>query len=143
MTDQREKPIFQETWRHNPSLTQNARALRKNMTKEEKHLWYDFLRHYPIRFLKQKVIDNFIVDFYCAKAKLVIELDGSQHYEVEAEQYDRIRTEKLGLRDLTVIRISNLELKMNFKGVCDYIDHYVCTSLGYDVWRDIGPADGD
>ena len=59
--------------KHNPNLTENARKLRKNMTKEEKHLWYDFLCKYPIRFLKQKVIDNYIADFYCSKPKLIIE----------------------------------------------------------------------
>ena len=67
--------------KHNTKLTANAKALRKNMTKEERHLWYDFLRLYPIRFLRQKIIDNYIVDFYCHEARLIIELDGSQHYE--------------------------------------------------------------
>ncbi len=69
--------------KHNPKLTKNAKALRKNMTKEERHLWYDFLRSYPVRFLRQKVIDNYIVDFYCHDAQLIIELDGSQHYSIE------------------------------------------------------------
>ena len=67
--------------KHNPALTSNARTLRKNMTKEERHLWYDFLRGYPIRFLRQKVIDRYIVDFYCHDARLVVELDGSQHFD--------------------------------------------------------------
>ncbi len=80
-------------YKHNPNLTDNAKKLRKNMTKEERHLWYDFLRQYPVRFLRQKVIDNYIVDFYCAKAKLVIELDGGQHYEESIQRYDKIRTE--------------------------------------------------
>ena len=62
--------------KHNKALVQNAKALRKNMTKEEKHLWYDFLRTYPIRFLRQKILGKYIADFYCAEAKLVIELDG-------------------------------------------------------------------
>ena len=70
--------------KHNSKLTTLARNLRKNMTKEEKHLWYDFLKNYPVRFLKQKVIDNYIVDFYCHEAKLIIELDGSQHFEDKA-----------------------------------------------------------
>lgn len=65
--------------KHNPALTERARTLRKQMTPEERHLWYDFLRSYPVRFLRQKVIGNAIVDFYCAKATLAIELDGSQH----------------------------------------------------------------
>ena len=68
-------------YKHNPKLTENARKLRKNMTKEEKRLWYDYLKYCPVRFLRQKVIDNYIVDFYCSVLKLVIELDGSQHYD--------------------------------------------------------------
>ena len=82
-------------FKHNPKLTKNSKILRKNMTKEERHLWYDFLRDYPVRFLRQKVIDNYIVDFYCSKARLIIELDGSQHYESQIILVkDRIRTEK-------------------------------------------------
>ena len=95
------------------------------MTKEERHLWYDFLRGYPIRFLRQKVIDNYIVDFYCAAAGLVIELDGSQHYEDADREYDARRTDVLALRGLSVIRIPNNELNKNFRGVCEYIDMIV------------------
>jgi hypothetical protein len=80
--------------RHNPDLTDYAKVLRKCMTKEERHLWYDYLRNYPVRFLRQKVIGNTIVYFYCASAKLVIELDGSQHYEGEGLLRDRVRTER-------------------------------------------------
>ena len=92
------------------------------MTREEKRLWYDFLKDHPIRFLKQKVIDNYVVDFYCHTARLIIELDGSQHYEPEGKLKDKIRTEKIESRDLTVIRIPNYEVNKNFRGVCDYID---------------------
>ncbi len=95
------------------------------MTKEERHLWYDFLRKYPIRFLRQKVIDDYIVDFYCAKAKLVIELDGSQHYEEKGLLKDKIRTERIESRELIVIRIPNNEVNKNFNGVCEYIDFTV------------------
>ena len=112
-------------FKHNPKLTSNARSLRKNMTKEERHLWYDFLRGYPIRFLRQKVIDNYIVDFYCAAAGLVIELDGSQHYEDADREYDARRTDALALRGLSVVRIPNNELNKNFRGVCEYIDMIV------------------
>lgn len=108
--------------KHNPSLTGNARNLRKEMTKEERHLWYDFLREYPVRFLRQKVIDNYIVDFYCSKARLIIELDGSQHYEEKGKIRDRIRTENVENRDLIVIRIPNNEVMKNFSGVCEFID---------------------
>ena len=108
--------------KHNKELTHIARNLRKNMTREEKRLWYDFLKDHPIRFLKQKVIDNYVVDFYCHTARLIIELDGSQHYEPEGKLKDKIRTEKIESRDLTVIRIPNYEVNKNFRGVCDYID---------------------
>ncbi len=115
--------------KHNPNLTENAKTLRKNMTKEERHLWYDFLRSYPVRFLRQKVIDNYIVDFYCHDARLIIELDGSQHYSNEGLLKDRIRTEIIESRNLTVIRIPNNEISKNFEGVCEYIDVIVNESL--------------
>lgn len=95
------------------------------MTKEERHLWYDFLRTYPIRFLRQKVIDNYIVDFYCREARLIIELDGSQHYEEKGLLKDKIRTEKIENRNLTVIRVPNNEVNKNFRSVCEYIDFFV------------------
>ena len=73
-------------YKHNRQLTSNAKELRNNMTKEERHLWYDFLRSYPVRFSRQKVLGNYIVDFYSAEAKLVIELDGSQHYDQDNQK---------------------------------------------------------
>ena len=109
-------------YKHNPALTQNAKRLRKNMTKEERHLWYDFLKDYPVRFLRQKVIDHYIVDFYCSQAGLVIELDGSQHYESGGMLKDALRTEHLEKRDLTVLRIPNNAVVQNFSGVCEDID---------------------
>ena len=115
--------------KHSPVLTNNARALRKNMTKEERHLWYDYLRTYPIRFLRQKVIDQYIADFYCHDARLVIELDGSQHYESNSLLRDAIRTEHMGNRGLTVLRIPNNAVNNNFRGVCEYIDEQVKTLL--------------
>ena len=115
--------------KHNTELTKNAKVLRKNMTKEERRLWYDFLRYYPMRFLRQKVIDNYIVDFYCHEARLIIELDGSQHFEQKGLLKDRIRTEKIESRNLTVIRIPNNEINQNFRGVCEYIDLWVKKSL--------------
>ena len=111
--------------KHNPNLTSNARTLRKNMTKEERHLWYDFLRGYPVRFLRQKVIDRYIVDFYCHEARLVVELDGSQHFDPPNLEQDRLRTMQLESRNLKVIRIPNNEVNQNFRGVCEYIDLYV------------------
>lgn len=115
--------------KHNKNLTTNARTLRKNMTKEEKHLWYDFLKDYPVRFLRQKVIDNYIVDFYCHSARLIIELDGSQHYEEKGLLCDKIRTQRMIERNLSVIRIPNNEVNKNFEGVCQYIDNAVKESL--------------
>ncbi len=109
--------------KHNSSLTPNAKMLRRNMTKEERHLWYDFLRSYPVRFLRQKVIDSYIVDFYYHEARLVVELDGSQHYEPKEQKRDLERTQALEARDLMVIRIPNNEVRGNFRGVCEYIDH--------------------
>ena len=91
-------------YKHNKELVPFAKELRKKMTKEERHLWYDFLRGYPVSFLRQKVIGKFIVDFYCAEAKLVIELDGSQHGEAEAIEYDSERTAFLKNYGLTVLR---------------------------------------
>ena len=108
--------------KHNAALTQNARLLRKRMTKEERRLWYDFLRTHPARFLRQKVIDNYIVDFYCSAARLIIELDGGQHYEEEAKRKDALRTASLEERNLLVIRIPNNEVNRNFNGVCEYIN---------------------
>ena len=115
--------------KHNPKLTTNARALRKNMTKEERHLWYDFLKDYPVRFLRQKVIDCYIADFYCNKAHIVIELDGSQHYEADSLLRDTIRTQKLEARNLTVLRIPNNAVSENFRGVCEFIDTFVRNTL--------------
>ncbi|MBO4432811.1 MAG: DUF559 domain-containing protein [Clostridia bacterium] len=116
--------------KHNKSLVNNARVLRKNMTKEEKHLWYDFLRTYPVKFERQKILGKFIVDFYCAKAKIVIELDGSQHYEeYSAIEKDKARTEYLKQFNLEIIRIPNNYVNQNFSGVCEYIDIKVKQSL--------------
>ncbi len=115
--------------KHNKQLVPLAKQLRKEMTKEERHLWYDFLRGYPIRFSRQKVLGKYIADFYSAKAKLVIELDGSQHYKNDNMQKDTERTDFLKKYGLTVIRIPNNEINENFQGVCEYIDSAVKQSL--------------
>ena len=117
--------------KHNKQLVPLAKQLRKEMTKEERHLWYDFLRGYPIRFSRQKVLGKYIADFYSAKAKLVIELDGSQHYENDHMQKDTERTDFLKKYGLTVIRIPNNEINENFQGVCEYIDSAVKQSLSH------------
>ena len=106
-----------------------AKNLRKNATPQENHLWYDFLSKYEIRFQRQKAIDNFIADFYCHKAKLIIEIDGSQHYDEENRRNDEIRTEILEGYDLKVIRFTNRQIDTNFRGVCEYIDAIVQESI--------------
>ena len=111
--------------KHNKQLVPLARALRKNMTKEERRLWYDFLRDYPVRFSRQKVLGRYIADFYSAEAKLIIGLDGSQHYEDENIRKDARRTEFLEAYGLRIIRVANNEITENFDGVCDYIDAVV------------------
>ena len=115
--------------KHNKQLVPFAKQLRKEMTKEERHLWYDFLRSYPVRFSRQKVLGNYIVDFYSAEAKIVIELDGSQHYEDQNIKQDAERTSFLEGYGLTVIRIPNNEVNTNFRSVCEYIDAAVKQSL--------------
>ena len=115
--------------KHNKNIVPFAKELRKNMTKEERHLWYDFLREYPVKFTRQKVLGKYIADFYCAKANLVVELDGSQHYEDVALMNDEKRTQYLEQYGIKVIRISNLDVLKNFEGVCMYIDNEVKQSL--------------
>ena len=113
----------------NKKLVPFAKQLRKDMTKEECHLWYDFLRTYPVRFQRQKVLGKYIVDFYCAQAKLIIELDGSQHFEDANIAKDNERSVFLASYGLRVIRIPNNEVSNNFRGVCEYIDAAVKQSL--------------
>lgn len=114
---------------NNPKLTHNSQMLRKRMTKEEKHLWYDFLKSFPFNFCRQKVICNYIVDFYCAAAKIVVELDGSQHFEVAHEQQDKIRDKFLNSLGLKVLRYTNYEINTNFSGVCTDIFNNVISSI--------------
>ena len=109
-----------------------AKQLRKNATPQENHLWYDFLSKYEVRFQRQKAIDNFIADFYCHRAKLVIEIDGSQHFSEDGEKHDRFRTEKLNQYGLTVIRFTNTDINNSFAEVCDYIDHTVMNLIEND-----------
>ena len=103
-------------------LLENARALRRDMTRQEKHLWYDFLKNYLIKIYKQRIIDQFIADFYCHQARLVIELDGSKHYTPEGKSYDDARTEIINRYGVQVLRFSNLEIDDKFDGVCYIID---------------------
>ena len=109
------------SYARNNNLLGHARSLRKEMTKEERHLWYDFLRYCRPRFRKQEIIANFIIDFFCHDAQLAIELDGSQHCEPDAIQYDLHRTSHLNAMGITLVRFSNLDVQRNFRGVCDQI----------------------
>ena len=106
----------------NKKLVGIARTLRKEMTKEERHLWYDFLRQHPLKFYRQKPIGNYIVDFYCLSARLVVELDGGQHYEPSGQKKDGERTQGLEAMGLHVLRFSNLDVMQNFEGVCQTIE---------------------
>ncbi|KIR03515.1 hypothetical protein P261_02330 [Lachnospiraceae bacterium TWA4] len=107
---------------YNREKTIFARKLRNNATKQENHLWYDFLRTYPIKFERQKVIGEYIADFYSYSAHLVIELDGSQHYTDENIKYDSMRTKMIEKYDLDVVRFSNNDVDKSFEGVCKRID---------------------
>ena len=106
-----------------------AKNLRKNATPQENHLWYDFLAKYKIRFQRQKAIDKFIADFYCHRAKLIVEIDGSQHHTPQGIQNDAFRTEILNGYDLKVIHFTNQHIDTKFREVCEYIDSVVKASL--------------
>ena len=107
-------------------LTRISQVLRKNMTPEEKHLRYDFLRNSTVQFYRQKVIGNYIVDFYCPKAKLVIELDGAGHFTYEGHEQDKIRDAFMNeYKNLTVLRFSNSRIKYEFKQVCEEIADFI------------------
>ena len=103
-------------------LRRRSQELRKQMTKEERHLWYDFLKTYPVQFKRQYSIGVYIVDFYCYHAKLIIELDGSQHCEPKAMEYDRMHTDYLRKQGFFVLRFSNLDVMTQFRAVCETID---------------------
>ena len=109
----------------NSTLKGRSQVLRRNMTKEERLLWNCFLKKYPVQFRRQYVIGNYIVDFYCHQAKLVIELDGSQHYEPQDMEKDASRTKYLESLGLQVVRFTNLEVLQQFRGVCESIDTQV------------------
>ncbi len=106
----------------NKKLTVYAKELRKNMTPWERKLWFMFLQKYPLRFKRQYIIEKYIADFYCEKANLVIELDGSGHYQDGQKQYDKSRNETMESKGLKVFRVSNFEIVNNFDGVCQKID---------------------
>jgi very-short-patch-repair endonuclease len=110
---------------YNNKLTPRARQMRRNMTNEERILWYDFLKSHPMRFCRQKVIDNYIVDFYCHRAKLIIELDGLHHKEVNRKEYDDIRTDYFKSMGILTLRFTNAQIKTHFNYVCKKIDEAI------------------
>ena len=105
----------------NQLLKQRSRDLRKAMTKEERKLWYEFLREFPLQVHRQRVFEPYIVDFYISEKKLVIELDGTQHFLEEGQQYDRKRDEFLKSKGLTILRFSNRDVNQQFRNVCQAI----------------------
>ena len=125
-------------YKQNKRLVSFARKMRREMTKEERHLWYDFLKNHAAKFQRQKVLGRYIADFYCAKAKLVIELDGSQHYEENEKTRDAERTRFLEGYDLLVLRIPNNEVTRNFQGVCEHIDGIVQERIV--LWQNCGTS---
>ena len=118
--------------RNNSKLTRNAQTLRKNMTKEERHLWYDFLKSLPMTFNRQKVIGKYIADFYCFEKKLIIELDGSQHYIDKGQLSDKERDAYFSSLGLTVLRYSNRQIHNEFERVCMDILRCLATSSTAD-----------
>ena len=114
---------------YNNILLPPAKALRKNMTRQEKHLWYDFLRKYPVKIFKQRPIGTYIADFYCSKARLIIEVDGGQHYTDDGLEYDENRTYALNQLGISVIRFSNYDIDKNFEGVCIEINKAITERL--------------
>ena len=114
----------------NNNLLKQARHLRKEMTPQERKLWYLFLQKYPVKIYKQRIIGPYIVDFYCASAKLVIEIDGTQHYEDAGKQYDQARTAYLNGLGLRVVRYSNADINRRFEGVCESIHQLIQSGGG-------------
>lgn len=119
---------------YNNELKENSRELRKNMTEQERRLWYCFLKKYPIKIYRQRAIGNYIADFYCSKAKVVIEIDGSQHFTDEGLDYDYYRTQAINEFGVSVVRFSNYDVNTNFGGVCLEIDREICEKLGIDTF---------
>ena len=107
--------------KYDKRLTPNAKALRTEMTRQEKHLWYDFLAGYPVRFQRQKPIGAYIVDFFCQQAMLAVEVDGSQHYDPTGMAYDERRSAELSAQGVAVLRFTNPDVERNFSGVCGAI----------------------
>jgi very-short-patch-repair endonuclease len=109
----------------NPAMLSRARELRRDMTPQERHLWYDFLKDYPVKVYKQRIIESFIADFYCSSALLVIELDGSQHFTAQGIAYDQERSAIFETYGIQVLRFTNREIDTQFEAVCSQIAHVI------------------
>lgn len=116
--------------KYNGNLRELSNANKKSQTIYERKLWYEFLKQYPVRFRQQFIVGKYIVDFYCRKAKLAVELDGSQHFFEEGIEKDRIRTKYLEEQGITVLRFSNYEVENEFEAVCLEIDKKVKAIMG-------------
>ena len=116
-------------------MTQFARNLRNNSIPQERKLWYQFLSKFSLRIHRQKTIGPYIVDFYCHKAKLVIEIDGSQHIEQKNQESDQKRTKYFESIGLEMIRFTNRDVNNNFDGVCNKIVQTINTKLGTNVYQ--------
>ena len=125
---------------HNKKLTSRAQKLRRNMTKEERRLWYEYLRGYKNQFRRQVTFGNYILDFYCSAAKLAVELDGSQHYEAAGKNYDESRTAYLNGLVIFVLRFSNTDVMGNLSGVCQNIDITVYERINTSLREVTSPA---
>ena len=110
---------------HSHETLANARRLRREMTPEERHLWYDFLRGYPVKVKRQKPIGPYVADFVCEGARLVMELDGSQHFEEAGQDHDAARTRYLEGLGLQAVRYTNLEVRRDFRAVCEDLDRRI------------------
>ena len=112
-------------WFYNKDINNIAKTLRKQMTRQERHLWYDFLRNYYVKVYRQRAIDNYVADFYCPAAKLVVELDGGQHYTEKKMLDDEHRSLIINQYGIHVVRIPNNEIDNNFYSVCTYLDSII------------------
>jgi len=121
-------------------LVSSAKRLRQSMTKEERRLWFEFLRFYPVKIRRQAVLGKYIVDFYCAEAKLVVEIDGSQHYEKRVKEKDNNRTEFLKGYGIEVVRIPNSDINDHFREVCEYVDMNIKERVKLKATRTASPS---
>lgn len=107
--------------KNDPFYLDRARELRRNMTRHERKLWYEFLRSAPIKFYKQKLMGQYILDFYCPSCLLAVELDGGQHFEDAGRKSDEQRDAYLRQKGIRILRFSNADIDRNFVGVCEKI----------------------